>query len=141
MQRAINVKTKTGLKSCTIIWDLNARCLRVHHLFHNIFSKMQTQNSNSKNSSCSEKPKLKDPKPALSYDNAAAELAKKEDKKNKKKKFRRQRQEHIGERKKQILVINVNITKTILKKKPKIRCFYYNKKSYYAYNCIELLKN
>ena len=55
---------------------------------------MQTQGS--KNSSCSEKPKPKDLKPAPSRDNAA-EPAKKEDKKDKKKKFWNQRRDYIKE--------------------------------------------
>ena len=60
--------------------------------------------------------KLKDPKSAPLRDNAA-ELLKKDDKKNKKKKFQSQRQEHIGERKEQILATNVNTTNVLKKKR------------------------
>ena len=60
---------------------------------------MQSQGSNNKDFSHSEEPKLKDLKPVLPYNNAAAESAKKEDRKDKKMRFRGQRREHIGEQK------------------------------------------
>ena len=91
IQKAVNVEAKVGLRSSTIVWDLNACCPRGHRLFHNTCFKIQTQSS--KNFSCSKETKSKDPKLALSYDDAA-EPAKKKDKKDKKKKLQNRRQEH-----------------------------------------------
>ena len=86
VQRAVNVKAKSGLRSSTMVRDSNAYCPRGHHPSHNTSSKIQTQGSSHKNLSRSEKPKPKDPKPAPSSDNAA-EPAKKEDRKEKKKRL------------------------------------------------------
>lgn len=61
-----------------MVKNLDVHCPRSHCLSHNIFSKMQTQGS--KDSFCSEKPKNKNLKSVLVYDNMA-ELVKKEDKK------------------------------------------------------------
>ena len=133
VQRAVNAEAKTGLRSSTIVWNLDVRCPRGHCLSHNTSSKVQTQGS--KDSSRSKEPKLKDPKPAPSHDNAA-EPAKKEDKKEKKKKLRNQRREHIG---KQTPATEVNIEAP--KKKLKARCFNCNKKSHYANECTKLPKN
>ena len=89
VQRAVNTKVKAGLRSSIMVWDLDVRCPRGHHPFHNTFSKMQTQGS--KDSSYFEKPKLKDMKLAPSRNNVA-KPAKKEDRKDKKKRLRNQRQ-------------------------------------------------
>ena len=48
IQRAINAKVKVGLKSSTMIWDLETWCPKSHRLSHNAFPKIQTQNSNNK---------------------------------------------------------------------------------------------
>ena len=90
VQRAVNTEAKAGLKSSTMVRDLDVRCPKGHHLSHNTSSKVQTQGS--KDSSRSKEPKPKNLKPAPSRDDAA-ELAKKEDKKDKKKKLRNRRQE------------------------------------------------
>ena len=42
MQRAVNAETKAGLRSSTMVRDLDIRCLWGHRPFHNTFSKMQT---------------------------------------------------------------------------------------------------
>ena len=86
VQKAVNAEVKAGLRSSTMIQDSDAHCLKGHHPSQNTFLKVQTQGSSHKDSPCSEKPKPKDPKPALSHDNAA-EPAKKEDRKDKKKKL------------------------------------------------------
>ena len=86
VQRAVNTEAKVGLRSSTMIRDSNARCARGHRPSHNTSSKVQTKGSSHKNSPRFEEPKSKDPKPALSHDNAA-ELAKKEDRKDKKKRL------------------------------------------------------
>ena len=69
VQRAVNVEAKAGLRSSTMVLDLDARCPRDHPLSHNTSSKVQTQGS--QNSSRSKEPKPKNPKPAPSHDNAA----------------------------------------------------------------------
>ena len=86
VQKTVNAEAKAGLRSSTMIRKLDARCPRGHRASHNTFLKLQTQGS--KDSSRSEEPKPKDPKPAPSCDNTA-ESAKKEDRKKKKKKLRK----------------------------------------------------
>ena len=115
MQRTVNAEVNAGLRSSTMVRKSDARCPRGHRPSHNTSSKVQT--SGSKDFSCPEKPKPKDPKPAPSRDNAA-EPTKMQDKKEKKKKFRNQKREHTGE---QTPATGVN-TKA-LKKKLKARCF------------------
>ena len=115
VQRAVNIEAKAGLKSSTMVRDLDACCPRGHRLSHNTSSKVQTQGS--KDSSRSEEAKPKDPKLAPLRENAA-EPAKKEDRKDKKKRFRNQKREYTGE---QIPATGVN-TKAP-KKKIKDRCF------------------
>ena len=125
VQRAVNAEAKAGLRSSTMVRELDARCHRGHRLSHNTFSKVQTQGTTIKGSR-SEEPKPKDPKLALSHDNAA-EPAKKKDRKEKKKRLQNQRREHTGE---QTPTTGVN-TKAP-KKKLKTRCFNCNKKGHYA---------
>ena len=94
VQRAVNVEAKAGLKSSTMVWDLDARCPRGHRLSHNISSKVQTHGS--RDLSRPKETKPKDPKSAPSRDDVA-ELPKKNDKKDKKKRSRGQRREHTRE--------------------------------------------
>ena len=138
VQRAVNVKTKAGLRSSTIVRDSDTRCPKSHRPSHNTSSKLQTQGS--KDPSRSKKPKLKDPKPAPSRDNAM-EPAKKENRKNKKKKLQNRRWEWN----KQILPTGNN-TKIPKKKKKRhdpsgVTYFNCNKKVHYASGCIKPLKN
>ena len=102
---------------------------------------MQTQDFNNKNSSCFKKSKPKKLKSALSYNDVVVKPAKKKDKKDKKKRFYEQKRKYTREPKKQTLATNVNVIKAILKKKLKVRCFNYNKKSNDIKNCIKSLKN
>ena len=137
VQSAVNAKAKAGLRSSTMVQDLDACCPRGHCPSHNTFSKMQTQGSSHKNSPRSEKSKNKDLKSSSPHNNAA-ELAKKE---NKKKWLRG----HKREQNKQTLATDDN-TKALKKKKKrrdpsKITYFNCNKKSHYASNYIELPKN
>ena len=81
-----------GLRSSTMIRDLDARCPRGHRPSHNTSSKVQTQGSSHKDSLRSKKPKPKDAKPAPSRDNVT-EPAKKENRKDKKKKLQNHRRE------------------------------------------------
>ena len=132
VKKAVNVEAKVGLRSSTMVRDLDARCPRGHHPSHNIFFKVQTQVS--KDSSCSKKPKLKDLKPVSSRDDVA-ELAKKKDRKDKKKKLRNQRW------KEQPPATDAN-TEASKKKKKKhdpseVTYFNCDKKGYYANNCTK----
>ena len=129
VQRAVNAEAKAGLRSSTMVRKLDVRCPRGHRPSHNTSSKVQTQGS--KDSSRSEEPKPKDPKPAPLRDNAA-EPAKKEDRKERKKKLWNQRREHTGE---QTPAIGVNTEAP--KKKLKTKCFNYNKKGHYTNECTE----
>ena len=140
VQKTVNAETKAGLRSSTMVRDSDVCCFRGYRLSHNTSSKMQTQGSSHKDSPRSEKPKLKDPKPAPSR-NDAAEPTKKEDSKDKKKKLQNRRRE----RNKQTPAIGDN-TKAPKKKKKRrdpseITCFNYNKKDHYANNCTEPPKN
>ena len=84
VQRAVNAKTKAGLRFNTMVEDLDVYYPKGYHPSYNTSLKVQTQNS--KNFSCPKKSKFKDPKLALSRNNAA-ESPKKVNKKDKKKKF------------------------------------------------------
>ena len=84
VQRAVNMESKVGLRSSTMIRDSDTHFYRSYRLSYNTFLKVQTQGSN--NSSRYAEPKLKDPNLALSYNNVA-EPTKKEDRKEKKKRF------------------------------------------------------
>ena len=48
VQRAVNVEAKAGQKSSTMIRNSDARCLRGHRPSHNIFLKVQTQETTTK---------------------------------------------------------------------------------------------
>ena len=137
VQKAINTEAKAGLRSSTMVRDLNAHCRRGHHLSHNFSSKVQTQDSSHKDSPRSEESKNKDLKPALSRGNAA-EPAKKEDKK-------KNLQGHRREWNKQTPAIGNNTEAPKEKKKrhdpSKITCFNCNKKSYYARDYTKPPKN
>ena len=139
VQRAVNAEAKAGLRSSTMVRDLDARCPRGHRPSHNTSSKMQTQGS--KDSSRLKETKPKDPKSAPSRDDAA-ESPKKDDRKDKKKRFRGQRREHTGERKEQTPATNVNTTDVSKKKKKRrdvseITCFNCDKKGHFASNCTK----
>ena len=139
MQKVVNARAKAGLRSSTMVWNLDARCSRGHRPSHKTSSKVQSQGSNNKDSSHSKELKPKDLKPSLPRNNAVAEPAKKENRKDKKKRFWGQRQEHTRERKEQSPATGVN--EAAPKKKLKVRCFNYDKKGYYANNYIESPKN
>ena len=136
VQRAVNAEAKAGLRSSTMVRNLDARCPESHCLSHNTSSKVQTQGS--KDLFRSKETKSKDPKSALSRDNTA-ESPKKDNRKDKKKRFRGQRREHIGERKKQTSATNINTTNILKKKKKrrdisKITYFNYDKKGHFVSN-------
>ena len=137
MQRAVNAEAKAGLRSSTMIWDLDAHCPKGYRLSHNTSSKIQTQGSNHKNSLYTKKPKNKHLKSALLRGNVA-EPAKKE---NKKKRLSGRKREQS----KQTLATS-DKTKAPKKKKKrrdlsKVTCFNCNKKGYYASNYTKPPKN
>ena len=45
IQKIVNIEVKASLKSSIMIWDLDAYYFKGYCLFHNTFSKMQTQGS------------------------------------------------------------------------------------------------
>ena len=130
VQKAVNAKAKVGLRSSTIVRNLNACCPRSHRSSYNTLLKVQTQSS--KDFFCSKELKPKNLKSALPYDNMA-EPAKKQG--EMKKRSWRQKRKHTRERKEQFLATNVNIKAS--KKKIKTRCFNCNKKGHYINNCTK----
>ena len=139
VQKTVNAEAKPGLRSSTMVPDLDTCCLRGHRLSHNTSSKVQTQGS--KDLSHSKKIKSKDPKSAPSRDNAA-ESPKKDNRKDKKKRFWGQKWEHTWEQKEQTLATNVNTTNVSKKKKKrrdvsKIMCFNCDKKDHFASDCTK----
>ena len=63
VQRVVNAKTKTGLKSSTMVWELDTRCPRGYRLSHNTSLKVQTQETIAKKPRTKES-KLKEAKQA-----------------------------------------------------------------------------
>ena len=140
VQKTVIAEAKAGLRSSTIVWDLDARCPRGHHLSHNTFSKVQTQGSSYKDSPRSEEPKPKDPKPASSRDDMA-EPAKKEDRKDKKKKLQNRRRKQ--NKQPPATDANIEVPKKKKKKRDPSEVTYFNcdKKGHYASDCTEPPKN
>ena len=137
VQKTINVEAKAGLRSSTMVRDLDACCLKGHHPSQNTFSKVQTQGSSYKDLFRSKEPKNTDPKLAPPRGNAA-ELAKKEDKNTRLWKCRQ-------EQNKQTPITSDN-TKASKKKKKrrdlsKVTCFNCDKKNHYASDCTKSPKN
>ena len=81
MQKVVNAKAKTGLKSNIMVWDLDIYYLRGHYPFNNTVLEIQTQRTIVKNPS-PKKSKAKDLNSAPLHINAAKHL--KQDKKDKK---------------------------------------------------------
>ena len=137
VQRAVNAEAKAGLKSSTMVRNLDARCPSGHRLSHNISYKVQTQGFSYKDSLHSEKSKNKYQKPAAPRGNAAKPANKKD---NKKRLQWRRREQN-----KQIPATG-NTTKASKKKKKrrnssKITYFNCNKKGNFASNCLKPSKN
>ena len=135
VQRAVNAEAKAGLRSTTMVRDLDIRCSRGYRPSNNTTSKVQIQGTAAKDSSRPEEPKTKDPKLVPPRDNLA-EPAKKEDKQ---KRFKRQ-QERTREPKKTPATGNNTVDAANKKKKrdtSKVTCFNYNKKGHYASDYIE----
>ena len=60
MLRPVNVETKTGLKSSTMIYDSDIHCHKGHRPSNSIASKVQTQGTTAKDFSCPKKLKAKE---------------------------------------------------------------------------------
>ena len=63
VQRAVNAEAKAGLRSSTMVRELDARCPRGHRPSHNTSSKVQTQGSSHKDSPRTEESRPKEAKP------------------------------------------------------------------------------
>ena len=64
VQKAVKLKAKVGLRSSTMVWDLDIRCPRDHRFFNSTASKIQTQGIIAKDSH-SEELKVKKVKSTL----------------------------------------------------------------------------
>ena len=130
VQKAVNAKAKAGLRSTTMVQDLNIRCPQGHRPSNNTTSKMQTQGTTVKDSFRPEEPKTKDPKSVSPCDDPA-EPAKKEDQQKRLKR----RQERTRELKKTPATGDNTIDAAKKKKKrdtSKVTCLNCNKKGHYA---------
>ena len=65
IQRVINAKAKAGLRSSTIVWDLNIHCPKGNCFSNSTASKVQTQRTIAKDAH-PEKTKIKEAKSTLS---------------------------------------------------------------------------
>ena len=90
VQRAINAKAKLGLKSSTMVRDLDIRCLRDHRLFNNTTSKVQTQETTAKDSQ-QEELRVKEIKSTLFWAAETSKLFEQARKERKKKKHQERR--------------------------------------------------
>ena len=94
VQRAVNAKAKTGLRSSTMVWDLDIRCPKDHCPCNSTASKVQTQETTAKDFFRPKEPKSKDTK-AVRADAVELLEQNKKDKKdwrNKKRKFRERKE-------------------------------------------------
>ena len=82
----IDANAKTSLRCSILILNLNAYYFKNNYLFHNIYSKVQIQDSNNKNFFYFKKSKIKDLKVTLLCNNMIM-LIKKKGKKDEKKKI------------------------------------------------------
>ena len=64
VQRTVNAKANTGLRSSTMIQDLDIRCPKGHYSSNSTALKVQTQGTTAKNS-YSKEPKIKEVRPSL----------------------------------------------------------------------------
>ena len=140
VQRAINAKSKAGLRSSAMVRDLDICCPWSHRSSNITASKVQTQGKSVKEP-CLEESRPKEAKlpkkmaTASPRANVAESLEQgKKDRKNKKRRFR--------ERKEQTPATGTNITNAGLKKKyPNITYYNYDKKGHYSKSCSEPPKN
>ena len=136
VQKAINAKTKTGLKFTIIVRDSDIHCPWGHRPSNNIVYKVQTQGITAKDFSRPEKPKTKDPKSVPLCDDPA-EPAKKQDKQK-----RLKCQQKRTKKPKESLATGNNTVDVAKKKKKrdisKVTCFNCDKKGHYTNNSTKL---
>ena len=135
VQKTVNVEAKAGLRSTTMVRDLDICCPWGHRPSNNTISKVQTQGTAIKDFSRPEKPKTKDLK-SVPLHNDPAEPAKKEDKQKRLKR----RQECTREPKETLATGNNTVDAAKKKKKrdtSKVICFNCDKKGYYASDCTK----
>ena len=149
VQKAVNTEAKAGLRSSTMVRDLDACCLRSHRPSNNTTSKMQTQGTTGKKSKLEEsrpkKAKLaesKNPAPSRFKSSEPGKTFctdKKSEYHEKKKKKQDQKNNTpaTGD--------NANAVEVGEKKKRNDqgnrRCYNFQKKGYFSRNCPEPPKN
>lgn len=133
MQKLVNAKTKTLLRSSTIVCNLDICCPKGHCPFHIIFSKIQTQKIKKS------KPKefrAKNPKPAPTRDNIE-ESVKKKIKKIRRKSFGNKNKSKINK----LRLPTSTLLKLAQKKYFYIPCYNYDEKDHYTKSCPKSPKN
>ena len=141
VQKVVNVESKAGLRSSTMVRNLDIRCPRDHCFSNSTALKMQTQGTTTKDS-YPEKPKIKKtkPTPARAEANEPSEQARKEKKKKK-------HQEKQNKKQTPASIANAIEIQQKKKKKnqnqdvSKITYFNCDKKGHYASTCTKPPKN
>ena len=140
MQRAVNAKAKTDLRSNIMVRDADSRCPRGYHSFQNTSTKMQTQSSTAKESKPKES-RLKDLKPANRKIPALPCInePRKTSCHDKKKEYCKKKRD----RKNSTLATGDNAIKGEKKRNNQgdRKCYNCQKKGYFAKNCLKLPKN
>ena len=140
VQIAVNAKAKAGLRSSTMVRELDARCPRGHHPSHNTSSKVHTQGTTAKEprteESRSKEAKLTDGPPRSEYaePGKTSRTNKRREylEKKKKKRDRKNNTPATGD--------NANEVGE-KKKKGDDRCYNCQKKGHFSRNCPEPPKN
>ena len=135
VQRAINAEVKAGLRSSTMVWDLDARCPRGHRSSHNTSSKVQTQGTIAKEFRA-EEPRPKEAKQADGKVSAPPYFHKpvKLTCQEKKKEYWKKKQNKKN-------FFTATGDNAIKGKKSDEKCYNYQKKSHIARNCPKSPKN
>lgn len=138
MQKTVNVKIKISLKSSAIIQDLDVHYFKDYCFSYIIFSKVQTQGFNTKESKL-KKSKPKDLKLVNRNISTLLHLNSTEPGKsfcqNKEKEFLKKKRDQENS----ISTIRNNVIKSGEKKRGNKKYYNYQKKSHFAKNCLKLL--